>query len=95
MPLTIFADDGPAEKDFERTENVNSDSIISQTLTILVQRTSDSGNKFTVPICWEKIKVGQMFSFTYIVSLLVSISMDKQLYFLAKIVIFCIKYIGK
>ena len=34
-----------------------------------------------------------MFSSTYIVSLLVSISMDTQLYFLAKIVIFCIKYV--
>ena len=28
MPFNIFADEGPAEEVFERTENVNSDSII-------------------------------------------------------------------
>ena len=44
MPFNIFADEGPAEEVFERTENVNSDSIICETLTILVQRTPDSGN---------------------------------------------------
>ena len=44
MPFNIFADEGPAEEVFERTENVNSDSIIWETLTVLVQRTSDSGN---------------------------------------------------
>ena len=65
-----------------------SGSIICETLTILVLRTFDSGNQFTVPICLEKkLNVGQMFSSTYIVSLLVSISMDIQLYFLAKMVI--------
>ena len=44
MPFNIFADVGPAEEVFERTENVNSGSIICKTLTILVQMTSDSGN---------------------------------------------------
>ena len=44
MPFNNFADEGPAEEVFEHTENVNSDSIICKTLTILVQRTSDSGN---------------------------------------------------
>ena len=44
MPFTFFADEGPAEEVFEHTENVNSDSIICKTLTILVQMSSDSGN---------------------------------------------------
>ena len=44
MPFNIFADEGPAEEFFERTENVKSDLIIWETLTILIQRTSDSGN---------------------------------------------------
>ena len=44
MPFNIFADEGPAEEVFEHTENANSDSIICETLTILVQRTPDSGN---------------------------------------------------
>ena len=44
MSFNIFADEGPAEEVFERTENVNSDSISCETLTILAQRTSDSGN---------------------------------------------------
>ena len=95
MPFKIFADGGPAEEVFERTENLNSDSIICETLTILVQRTSDSGKYLLCLYVWKKIKVGQMFSSTYTVSLLVSISMDTWLYFLAKIVIFCIKYIEK
>ena len=69
MPFNTFADEGPAEEVFERTKNVNSDSIICETLTILVQRTSDSGNCLYFQ---KKIKVGQMFSSTYIVSLLVS-----------------------
>ena len=34
MPLNISTDEGPAEVICERTENVNSDSIICQTLTI-------------------------------------------------------------
>ena len=44
MPFNIFTDEGPAGEVFESTENVNSDMIIFETLTILVQRTSDSGN---------------------------------------------------
>ena len=44
MPFNIFADEGPNEEVFKCTENVNSDSIICETLTILVQMTSDSGN---------------------------------------------------
>ena len=36
MPFNIFADEGPADEVFERTENVNTDSIICETLTILV-----------------------------------------------------------
>ena len=31
MPFNIFADEGPAEEVFARTENVNSDSIICKT----------------------------------------------------------------
>ena len=37
IPFNIFADEGPDEEVFERTENVNSDSIIYETLAILVQ----------------------------------------------------------
>ena len=44
MPFNISADEEPAEEVFERTENVNNDSIICETLTIPVQMTSDSGN---------------------------------------------------
>ena len=44
MSFNFFAEEGPAEEVFERNENVNSDSIICETLTILVQRTSDSVN---------------------------------------------------
>ena len=44
MPFNISADEEPAEEVFERTENVNSDLIICQTLTIPIQITSDSGN---------------------------------------------------
>ena len=44
MPFNIFANEGPVEEVFERTENVNSDSIICETLTILAKRTSDSDN---------------------------------------------------
>ena len=57
MPFNIFADEGPAEEVCERTENVNSDMIICETLTILVQRTSDSDDLFTVHHClyvWKK-----------------------------------------
>ena len=46
MPFNIFADGEPAEEVFERTENVNRDSIICQTLTILVQRIFDSAYMF-------------------------------------------------
>ena len=73
---------------------MNSDSIICETSTILVQRTSDNGNLFIVHHClyvWKKVKVGQMVTSTYIVSLLVSISMDIRLQFLGS---FFIKYIG-
>ena len=34
MPFNIFSDEGTPEEVFERTENVNSDSIICETLTI-------------------------------------------------------------
>ena len=44
MPFDNFADEGPAEKVCERTENVYSDSIICETITIPVQRTSNSDN---------------------------------------------------
>ena len=43
-PFNFFADEGPAEEVFERTESVINDLIICKTLTILVQRTSDSDN---------------------------------------------------
>ena len=64
MPFNIFADEGPAKEVFERPENVNSDSIICETLTLPVQRTSDSGNSFTVHHClyeWEKSKLVKCF----------------------------------
>ena len=38
MPFNIFADEGPAEEVCERTENLYSDTIICETLTIMVQR---------------------------------------------------------
>ena len=44
MPSYIFADEGLAEEVFKRTENVYSGSIVCETLTILVLRTSESGN---------------------------------------------------
>ena len=44
MPFNIFADEGLAEEVFERTDNVNSGSIIFEALTILVLKTSYSGN---------------------------------------------------
>ena len=44
MPVDIFADEGLSEEVFERTESVHSGSIICETLTILVKRTSDTGN---------------------------------------------------
>ena len=87
MPFKLFADEGPAEEDFERTKNVNSVSIICETLTILFQ----NSQYITAYMFGEKIKVGQMLSSTYVVSLLVSISMDirffklKWLFFLLNI----------
>ena len=42
MPFNIFADEGTPEEVSERTENVNSDSIICETLTIAPDK--DGGN---------------------------------------------------
>ena len=64
MPFNIFAAEGPSEEVLKRTKHVNSDSIICETLAILVQRTSDSGNQFTVHHClyvWKKSKLVKYF----------------------------------